>query len=82
MTRKQIIDLALSEYPGAEDDTAADTLAVFIKRELVETYEPDCNDNTQLQIAAHVLERAIEDLQSAMAPIRHELATMQVRKAA
>ena len=81
MTRKQLIDLALSEYPGAEDDTGGDTLAVFIKRELVETYEPDCNANTQLQIAAHVLERAIEDLQSAMAPISHELA-MQVKEAA
>ena len=42
MTRTQIIDSALNENPGS------DALAIFVTGELAETYEPDCNENTQL----------------------------------
>lgn len=68
MTKNQIIDLAFSNYPGRAD-TAGDALALFIDRELSDTYEPDRPETIQLSIAAHALQRGVEDLQAALAPI-------------
>ncbi len=67
MTKQEVIDLAMSNYPGG-DDIAGDTLALFIRREISDTFEPDRPDSIQISIAAHALQRAIEDLQAAQDP--------------
>jgi len=68
MTKNEIISLAFSGYPGG-DNTAGDSLALFIDRELSDTYEPNRPEAIQLSIAAHALQRGIEDLQAALLPI-------------
>jgi hypothetical protein len=72
MTKQEIISLALSGYPGG-DDTNGDTLALFIERELSDTYESDRPDAIQLSIASHGLQRATENLLDAMAPVYRRL---------
>lgn len=81
MTKPQILDLAFSGYPG-DRDTAGDTLALFIERELSDTFEPGRTDAIQLSIAAHALQRGVEDLQAALAPLYDRLMGAAVRKAA
>jgi hypothetical protein len=78
MTKPQILDLAFSGYPG-DRDTAGDTLALFIARELSDTFESGRNDTLQLAIAAHALQRGVEDLQAALKPICKRLARKTAR---
>jgi len=73
MTKPEILDLAFSGYPG-ERGTAGDTLALFIERELADTFEPERESALQLMIAVHVLQRGIEDLQAALKPLCDRLA--------
>ncbi len=80
MTSLQIIDLAFSGYPGGRG-TDGDTLALFIARELSDTFEPGRNDTLQLAIAAHALQRGVEDLQAALKPICKRLARETARYA-
>jgi len=72
MTKNQIISLAFSGYPGRAD-TTGDSLALFIDRELSDTYEPNRPEAIQLSIAAHALQRGVEDLQAALAPVYKRL---------
>lgn len=72
MTKNQIIDLAFSNYPGG-DNSAGDALALYIDRELSDTYEPDRPEAIQLSIAAHALQRGIENLQAALEPVYKRL---------
>jgi len=82
MTKNEIISLAFSGYPGG-DNTAGDSLALFIDRELSDTYEPNRPEAIQLSIAAHALQRGIEDLQAALKPVYKRLtARTALRKAA
>lgn len=74
MTRQNIIELALSGYPGG-NDTAGDTLALFIAHELADSYDPDRPEAIQLSIAAHALQRGVEDLQAALEPVYNRLTT-------
>ena len=74
MTKQELITLAMSGYPGG-DDTAGDTLALFIQRELADTYEPGRPEAIQLSIAAHALQRGVEDLQAALEPVYKRLTT-------
>ena len=68
MTKNDIISLAFSGYPG-KANTAGDALALYIDRELSDSYEPDRPEAIQLSIAAHALQRGVEDLQAALLPI-------------
>jgi hypothetical protein len=72
MTKNDIISLAFSGYPGGAD-TAGDALALFIDRELSDTYAPDRSETVQLSIAAHALQRGVEDLQAALKPVYKRL---------
>ncbi len=81
MTKNDIISLAFSGYPG-EANTAGDSLALFIDREISDTYEPDRPESIQLSIAAHALQRGVEDLQAALLPICQKLAAETARKTA
>jgi hypothetical protein len=78
MTRQQIIDLAFSGYPGGRG-TGGDTLALFIARELSDTFEPGRSETLQLAIAAHALQRGVEDLQAALKPLCKRLAMETAR---
>ncbi len=77
MTVKAILDLANAGYPdgflatmyddegkeATDADKQGDTLALFIVRELIETYDADAGDAEQLATARQTLERAAADLQ-------------------
>ncbi len=77
MSIKEILDLANSGYPDGflatmydgegkettEADKQGDTLALFIVRELIETYDADAGNEEQLATARRTLERAVGDLQ-------------------
>ena len=47
----------------AEEDSAGDTLALFVVRELVDTYDADASDEDQLREAIRVMESAARQLQ-------------------
>lgn len=69
MTLQELLSIANSGYSdevlslpinGETDD--GDTLALFVVREISETYDPDADTDDQLREAVRVLERATEDL--------------------
>lgn len=64
----QATSLAYNPEDGAEPDGAVeacigDTLALFVVRELRETFDPDADSQAQTIEAIRVIEKAINDLQ-------------------
>jgi len=69
MTFEKIIEIADKVYPGfiglyaADNDSDyGDTLALFIARELKDTYDPDASDYAQLEEAAQAMRSAAREL--------------------
>jgi len=80
MKLAEIISAAASAYPDgvlhrcrdagnvcvAGDSGGGDTLALFIVRELRDTYDPEADDAEQVATAVNALETARADLRGAM----------------
>lgn len=69
MTLEKIIEIANNAYGdglvdmcAADDTQTGDTLALFIARELKETYEPNASDYAQIKAAQHAMTVAISNL--------------------
>lgn len=81
MTLAQLLDRANHGYPDGflaeyyDPDTgearagSGDTRALFIVRELRETFDPEAPDDAQVTEAIRVLERAREDLSQVIAAL-------------
>ncbi len=70
MTLDEIIQMADEAYPDGlvarahKGEDAGDTLALFIVRELADTYDPDASDAEQATAASGALGTAIDELQA------------------
>ena len=79
-TLAQLMQLVDGAYPSDEDlvmqiylhqrrkpgnnDTHGDTLALFLVRELMDTFDPKASENAQLMEAIRVTRRAITELEA------------------
>jgi hypothetical protein len=72
-------DVYRNEYENA-DILVGDTLAVFIARELHETFDPDASDRDQLETAQRKIETAMHELRGVVLGIADELAKMERNK--
>jgi len=80
MTLNRLVQKAASAYPDAQvlrywdeerecatdNPGGGDGLAMFIARELYETFDPDADDGTQTTTAAGAMRRAADDLLAVM----------------
>jgi hypothetical protein len=96
MTLNELIALAASGYPDglpleywdaehcrpSDNPDAGDTLAFFVARELQDTFDPDVPEEMQLEMAAHALERAANELLLTTAAIRDGLPRAEQTKRA
>ncbi len=70
MTLDEIIQMADEAYPDGlvarahKGEDVGDTLALFIVRELADTYDPDASDAEQAAAASGAMETAIDELQA------------------
>jgi hypothetical protein len=84
MTFENIIDIADSVYPdrlirGAwgnrngdgELEDVGDTLAIFIVRELQDTFDAEASDTDQLKEAVRAMDSAINELTAVREALRH-----------
>jgi hypothetical protein len=57
---------------------SGDTLALFVARELKDTFDPQADEGTQIATAVHVMQRAADELQA----VAHALSDLAVKRAA
>ena len=57
-----LIEQSFNPDTGKAKDGAGDTLALFIVRELSETFDPEASDEDQIKEAVRVLNTAINEL--------------------
>ena len=84
MTLVELLTLANSGYPdgemagyydaetGEETNEGGDTLALFVVREIRETFDADADREAQLTEARRVVQRGIEDLQATLGALGSE----------
>lgn len=82
MTIKQLLDKANEGYPdgylemfyddkGNENKRGVgDTLAKFIVIELIETFDPEADNDAQINEAVRVMENAVRDLQATISALQ------------
>ncbi len=69
MTLAELIQIVDKAYPDGlvarahKDEDVGDTLALFIVRELADTYDPDASDAEQAATASGAMGSAIDELQ-------------------
>ena len=91
MTLNQLIVRAAIAYPDAavldcwdthreepRRDSGGDTLALFVARELKDTFDPEADEATQIATAVRAMQNAADELQA----VAHSLSDMAVRRAA
>ena len=59
-------------------DNGGDTLALFVARELKDTFDPEADESTQIATAVRAMQNAADELQA----VAHSLSDMAVRRAA
>jgi hypothetical protein len=59
-------------------DNCGDTLALFVARELKDTFDPDADETSQIATAISAMQRGADELQA----VAHALSDMAVRRAA
>jgi len=64
------------ERPSKRD--SGDTLALFVARELKDTFDPDASEAIQIATAVRAMQRAADELQA----VAHALSELAVRRAA
>lgn len=76
----EIILCASGSYPDdaimdahKRGDAAGDTLALFIAREIAETYEPTWSSRRQLELAIAHMEKARGEIDEVMSGLRRKL---------
>ena len=91
MTLNQLVCRAAMAYPEAaiidcwdtqrekpKKHDGGDTLALFVARELKDTFDPAADDATQVATAVRAIQTAVDELQG----VAHALSDLAVRRAA